>query len=146
MCRVWPFICGNLVTNSVVRWPTGDHCLSNVCLIQPNFQQMEVVSLYAGQLRMCPLLVHPLVCWAIKLPVAVKCVNVTFIQALELYECFTYASDDVWGIWDKAVQLWAWTGRCGCRRLRAPHEGDKVVRPWHRPPLSLGDTSCTHFC
>lgn len=57
---------------------------------------MDVVSRYAGQLRMCPVLVHQLVCWTnIKRPIAVKCVNVTCIQALELYECFIYASDDV---------------------------------------------------
>lgn len=57
---------------------------------------MEVVARYAGQLRVCPLLVHQLVCWAkIKRPIAVKCVNVTFIHALELYEYFMYASDDV---------------------------------------------------
>lgn len=57
---------------------------------------MEMVSMCAGQLRMCPVLVHQLVCWAkIKRPIAVKCVDVTFIQALELYEYFIYASDDV---------------------------------------------------
>ena len=65
-------------------------------LVQPNFQQMEVFSRYAGQLRMCPVLVHQLVCWTkIKRPIAVNCVNVIFIQALELYEYFIYASDDV---------------------------------------------------
>ena len=57
---------------------------------------MEVVSLYAGQVRMCPVLARQLVCWAKnKLPIAVKCVNVTFIQALELYEGLMYGSDDV---------------------------------------------------
>jgi hypothetical protein len=50
---------------------------------------MELVSMYAGQLRMCPVLVHQLVCWAeIKRLIALKCVNVTFMQALEFYECF----------------------------------------------------------
>jgi hypothetical protein len=50
---------------------------------------MEVVSMYAGQLRMCPVLVHQLVCWAkIKRPIAVK-YNITVIQVLELYECFS---------------------------------------------------------
>jgi hypothetical protein len=38
---------------------------------------------------MCLLLIHQLVCWSkIKRPIAVTCVNVTFIQALELDEYF----------------------------------------------------------
>jgi len=45
---------------------------------------------------MCPVLVHQLVCWAkIERPIAVECVTVTFIQALEFCKCFMYASDDV---------------------------------------------------
>ena len=89
MCRICPFICGNLITNSVVQWPTAITLYRKYGLVQPNFQQMEVVSRYAGQLRMCLLLIHQLVCWSkIKRPIAVTCVNVTFIQALELDEYF----------------------------------------------------------
>jgi len=52
----------------------------------------------------------------------------------------------------KAVQLQAWTGPDGSRKLRFPdfvtasQDGGKVVSPTHRPPLPPGNTPGTHFC
>jgi len=52
----------------------------------------------------------------------------------------------------KAVPLEAWTGPEGSRKLRFPdfmttaQDGGKVVSLTHRPPLTPGNTSGTHFC
>ena len=51
----------------------------------------------------------------------------------------------------KAVPLQAWSGPEGSRELRFPdymtaQDGDKVVRPTHRPPLPPRNAPFTHFC
>ena len=52
----------------------------------------------------------------------------------------------------KAVQLQAWSGSEGSRKLRFPdymttaQDGGKVVSLTHRPPLPPGNTPGTHFC
>ena len=52
----------------------------------------------------------------------------------------------------KAVQLQAWSGPEGSRKLRFPdfmttaQDGGKVVSLTHRPPLTPGNTPGTHFC
>jgi hypothetical protein len=51
----------------------------------------------------------------------------------------------------QAVQLQAWSGPEGSRKLRFPdfmttaHDGDEVVSLTHRPPLPPGNTPATHF-
>jgi hypothetical protein len=52
-----------------------------------------------------------------------------------------------------AIPLQTLTGPEVSRRLRFPyflrqsaHEGGKVVRPMHRPPLHQGNIPGTHFC
>jgi hypothetical protein len=51
----------------------------------------------------------------------------------------------------KAVPLQTWSGPEGSRKLRFPdfmttQDGGKVVSLTHRPPLTSGNTPCTHFC
>ena len=52
----------------------------------------------------------------------------------------------------KTVPLQAWTGPEGSRKLGFPdfvtttQDGGKVVSLTHRPPLTPGNTSGTHFC
>ena len=51
----------------------------------------------------------------------------------------------------KAVQLQAWSGPEGSRKLRFPdfmttQDGGKVVSLTHRPPLPPGNRTGTHFC
>jgi len=52
----------------------------------------------------------------------------------------------------KSVQLQAWGGPEGSRKLRFPdfmttaQDGGKVVRLMHRPPLPPGNAPGTHFC
>ena len=52
----------------------------------------------------------------------------------------------------KSVPLQAWSGPEGSRKLRFPdfmttaQEGGKVVSLMHRPHLSPGNSSRTHFC
>jgi len=52
----------------------------------------------------------------------------------------------------KAVQLQAWTGPEGSRKLSfsdfvtTAQDGGKVVSLMHRPPLPPGNTPGTHFC
>ena len=52
----------------------------------------------------------------------------------------------------KAVPLQTWSGPEGSRKLRFPdfmttaQDGGKVVSLTHRPPLSPGNISGTHFC
>jgi len=52
----------------------------------------------------------------------------------------------------KAVQLQAWSGPEGSRKLRFPdfvttaQDGGKVVSLTHRSPLPPGNTPGTHFC
>ena len=52
---------------------------------------------------------------------------------------------------DKAVQLQAWSGPAGSRKLRFPdfmttaQDGGKVVSLTHRPHLPPGNTPGTHF-
>jgi hypothetical protein len=51
----------------------------------------------------------------------------------------------------KAVQIQAWSGPEGSRKLRFPHfmttaqDNAKVVSLTHRPPLPPGNTPGTHF-
>jgi hypothetical protein len=53
---------------------------------------------------------------------------------------------------EKPVPLQAWSGPEGSRKLMFPdfmttaQDGSKVVSLTHRPPLTLGNTSGTHFC
>ena len=51
----------------------------------------------------------------------------------------------------KAVQLQAWSGPEGSRKLGFPYfmttrDGGKVVTIMHRSPLPPGNTPGTHFC
>jgi hypothetical protein len=52
----------------------------------------------------------------------------------------------------KAVPLQAWSGPEGSRKLRFPdymrtaHDGGKVVKLTHRPPLPPENAPGTHFC
>jgi hypothetical protein len=52
----------------------------------------------------------------------------------------------------KSVPLQAWSGPEGSRKLRfldfmtTAQDGGKVVSLTHWPPLSPGNTYCTHFC
>jgi len=52
----------------------------------------------------------------------------------------------------KAVQLQAWSGPEGSRKLRFPYfmttaeDDGKVVSLMHRPPLPPGNKPGTHFC
>ena len=52
----------------------------------------------------------------------------------------------------KGVALQAWSGPEGSRKLKFPdfmttvQDGGKVVSLTHRPPLSPGNTTGTHFC
>jgi hypothetical protein len=52
----------------------------------------------------------------------------------------------------KAVQLQAWSGPEGSRKLKFPdfmttaQDVGKVVSLTHRPPLAPGNTPGTHFC
>ena len=52
----------------------------------------------------------------------------------------------------KGIQLQAWSGPEGSRKLRFPdyvttaQNGGKFVSPTQRPPLPLGNVSGTHFC
>jgi hypothetical protein len=59
---------------------------------------------------------------------------------------------EIKGVKGKAVPLQARSGPEGSRNLKFPdfmtmaQDGGKVVSFTHRPPLSLGNTPCTHFC
>jgi len=52
----------------------------------------------------------------------------------------------------EAVQLQAWSGPEGSRKLRFPdlmttaQDGGKVISLTHRPPLPPGNAPGTHFC
>ena len=66
------------------------------------------------------------------------------------YVCFSFIY--VRSIKGKAVPLQAWSGPEGSEMLRFPdfmttaQGGGKFVSLTHRPPLTPGNTSVTHFC